>query len=416
MPRAGILLFLCLAAPGVLAFDPPEENTPLPRRRVVGPSAATRPSSADLAAVARANNRFALDLFGELRRHDGNLFFSPLSIWAGLAMASAGARGETHLETSRALHLPPPATLHPALGQLLDRLPASREAQLGTACALWGQKGAPFHPEFLSLMRSHYRAGFETVDFAGAAEQARRHINGWVEKQTRQQIQELLRPGVLRPETALVLTSAIWFKGQWASEFPAKGTRDGDFHTGTGKTVRAPMMSQAGRFPYHETSTLQALELPYADKHTSLVVLLPRKVGLAGLEQELTADRLRSLLGDLKERPVHVTLPRFTLTVESQLRKPLGALGMGSAFTDAANFSGLTKERRVSLSAVVHKAFVEVEEHGTKAAAATAANFTLRSADSRAVFRADRPFVFLIRDARTGCVLFLGRLASPRHA
>lgn len=415
MSRAGAPLLLCLAALPAVALDPPDK-TSIPRRRVVAAATATRLSDADPAAAARASNRFALDLYRELRRHDGNVCFSPLSIWAGLAMASAGARGETLQAMSRALHLPPPATLHPSLGQLLDRLPASRDVQVGAACSLWGQKGVPFHPEFLSLMRGHYRAGFDTVDFAGDAELARRQINTRVEKQTRRQIHELLRPGVLQPEAALVLISAVWFKGHWASEFPAKRTRDGEFHPGPGQSVRAPMMSQPRRFPYHETAALQALELPYADGHTSLVVLLPRKPGLAELEQELTEGRLGPLLAKLKERPVQVTLPRLRLAAEARLRKPLEALGLARAFGDEADFSGLAKERSLALSAVVHKASVEVEEQGTKAAAATASNFAARSAEGRAVFRADRPFVFLVRDARTGCILFLGRLRCPRQA
>ncbi len=349
-----------------------------------------------------------------MRRHDGNLLYSPLSVWATLAIASAGARGETLKEMTRALHLPAPARLHPALGQLLDDLPTAQEAQVSLACAVWAQKGVPFRPEFLGLVRGHYRGGFDTADFAGAPEQARRRINAWVEKQTRQQVHDLLRPGSVQPETGLVLTSAIAFKGAWASAFPAKATRLGDFHPDVGKTVQVPLMHQAGRFAYHETAALQALELPYADHHTSMVVLLPRKAGLAAAEHELTAERLRGLLAKLQERPVQVALPRFGMTVESPLRKALEPLGLSRAFTDAADFSGMTKERRLALTAVAHKAFVAVEEQGTKAAAATAANFTLRSVEAKTVFRADRPFVFLIRDTRTGCLLFVGRVASPR--
>src|SRR5262245_56436527 len=412
MSRAGLLLLL-VTAPMVCAVDPPGDG-PVQRRRVVGPAATTRLTKADHLAVARANNRFALDLYGELRRTDGNLFFSPVSVWASLAMASAGARGDTLKEMSRALHLPSQATLHPALSQLLDQSPSSRGAEVATACALWGQHGLDYQAEFLNTMRGHYRAGFDTVDFAGATVEARRQINAWVEKQTRQQIQNLLRPGVLQRDTSLVLTSAIWFKGAWASEFSAKRTREGDFHPIGAKTARVPMMNQVGRFAHHETSALQALELPYADDRTSMVVLLPRKGDLAGMEQALTADHLTPILVGLKERTVQVTLPRFRLTIEAQLRKALVPLGMGRAFTDAADFSGMTRDHRLALSAVVHKAFVEVGEHGTKAAAATATNMLKRSLDLVTVFKADRPFVFLIRDTRSGCILFLGRLACPK--
>ena len=411
MSRAGLLL-LCLAAPLVHAFDPPD-TSPLPRRRVVGPAALSLATKSDLSAVAEASNRFALDLYSEMREGDGNLFFSPLSVWASLAMASAGARGPTLEEMTKALHLPASGKVHPALGQLLKQLPSTRGTQVNAACGLWGQKGVAYNPEFLRLLREHYQAGFDTAEFAGATEKARLRINGWVEKQTQQQIRDLLKPGSIEPATGLVLTNAIYFKGSWANAFPPELTRDGTFHGPQGRGHAARMMNQPGQFAYRDSGALQALELPYTDGSTSMVVLLPRKPSLASLEKELTSARLTRLLGELRKSQVEVTLPRFSLSVETRLQHPLKQLGLARAFTHAADFSGMTRERKLNLSAVIHKAKVEVEERGTTAAAATAALLE-RTVIQRAVFRADRPFVFLIRDTRTGCILFLGRVTNPR--
>jgi serpin B len=373
----------------------------------------------ETSAVTRGNTRFALELYGKLRTREGNLFLSPFSVSTALAMTSAGARGQTLEQMEAALHLPPQRALHPANAALFRQVNdpgKSRGYQLSVANALWGQQGFPFLPAFLELNKEHYGAGLFAADFAADPEPARKAINAWVEKETRGRIKDLLAPGTIDRLTRLVLTNAIYFKGDWASQFKKASTRDGDFHVSPGRAVKAPLMFQKATFGHLDGGTFQALEMPYAGKELSMVVLLPKKAdGLAALEKELTPDALAGWLKKLRQQEVMVTFPRFRVTAEFELKSALSDLGMPLAFSAAADFSGMNKDReRLYLSAVVHKAFVEVNEEGTEAAAATGVVVKARAAPADpVVFRADRPFLFLIRDGRSGSVLFLGRLVNP---
>jgi serpin B len=370
------------------------------------------------ARVAKDNTAFALDLYARLRSQEGNLFYSPLSMSAALGMTYAGARGETADEMAKALHFDlGPDRLHPALGSLLRDLSGQgkeRGYQLSVANALWPQKGYPFLPAFLDLTHKSYDAGLEEVDFRGATEPARKKINHWVEEHTQDRIKELLKPGVLDSNTCLVLTNAIYFKGDWLSRFNKDHTREAPFHVTARDKVMVPLMSQKGHFGYLEGESFQAVEMPYVGKDLSMVVFLPRKVdGLADFEKLLTAERLTGWLGKLYDTEVRVSLPRFKVTAELDLVPTLSALGMKRAFTGQADFSGLDGSKSLFLSAVAHKAFVDVNEEGTEAAAATAVVVAKESARANPVFRADHPFVFLIRDRRSGSILFLGRLVHP---
>jgi serpin B len=377
-----------------------------------------RADKADVSAVVKGNNEFAFDLYARLRARDGNLFFSPNSISTALAMTSAGARGDTADEMAKALHFTlPPDRLHPAFAALLKALNAEgqkRGYQLSVANALWGQKGEGFKPDFLKLAKDDYGAGLKEVDFAHDTEAARKEINAWVERQTQDRIKDLLQPGVLDPLTRLVLTNAVYFKGDWSSPFKKDLTREEPFLTGGGK-VQAPLMHQSARFKYLDAGALQVLEMPYVGKDLSMVVLLPKKAdGLAELEKSLTADKLAGWLGQAREEEVEVGLPKFQATSEFSLKDQLAALGMKKAFVPgAADFSGMNGRDDLYITAVVHKAFVDVNEQGTEAAAATGVVVGLRATPVRPVFRADHPFVFLIRDTRNDSVLFLGRLVNP---
>jgi serpin B len=386
------------------------------------PGRAAEPTvPADTTAVVSGNNAFAFDLYGQLRSKEGNLFFSPYSISAALAMTSAGARGQTLDEMTRALRYPEPEKLHPgfkALGNHLNGAPnAKRGYQLSTANALWGQKGYGFRPEFVGLTRDHYGAGLQEIDF-GQEERARGTINAWVEKETRGKIKDLIGPGMLSPRTRLVLTNAIYFKGDWASQFKKDRTLEEPFFLSDGKRIKTPLMHQNGTYRYAETNALQALELPYVGGDLSMIVLLPRKAdGLAALEKDLNAEALNAILARLRLcAEVDVTLPKFKTTTEYVLNEQLQALGMKQAFVQGADFSGITgRAGDLYIGYVVHKAFVDVNEEGTEAAAATAVlgHSSSTAPPPKPVFRADHPFVYLIRDNKSGAVLFVGRLADP---
>jgi serpin B len=376
---------------------------------------------ADVKAVVAGNDALAFDLYARLRKQPGNLFFSPNSISTALAMTHAGARGETAGQMAKTLHFTlDRERLDRAFASLLSELNGGkrqRHYQLRVANALWGQQGFDFLPDFLTTTRDEYHAGLENVDFRGDTESARETINRWVAKATQDKIRDLLKPGVLNSTTRLVLTNAVYFKGSWAEPFPKQQTREQPFHTSADRQVRVPMMQQTSHFKYLKARNFQALDLPYADGDLSMVILLPtKKDGLAALEKELTAERLAGWLAKMRSDEVEVSLPRFRMTAEFQLKDTLSALGMSQAFSAGeADFSGMDGKRDLYLSAVVHQAYVDVNEEGTEAAAATGAIVAeAKAVLNPPVFRADHPFVFLIRDNRTGSVLFLGRLVDPQ--
>ncbi len=373
-------------------------------------------------AVVDGNTAFAFDLYGRLAKQDGNLFYSPYSISTALAMTYAGARGQTETAMSRTLHFTlPQAELHPAFAGLMrhvndDR--KDRKFQLVTANRLWGQQGYSFLKDFLKLTHDQYGAGLEEVDYIAAREQARQKINAWVEKQTREKIKDLVPLEALDEQTRLVLTNAIYFKASWANAFPEGATFKDKFRLAGGGTVEAPFMLKTERLPYFDNDQFQAVLIPYEHGQLYMTILLPRQPnGLAELEKQLTAARLKEWQGKLALANVTLTLPKFKFTSTFNLKQVLTDMGMGVAFSKAAaDFSGMTDTKKLYISEVIHKAFVDVHESGTEAAAATAVIMKGKSRPPQLperTVRADRPFVFLIQEARTGSVLFAGRVANP---
>jgi serpin B len=374
----------------------------------------------DTKAVVDDNNAFAFDLYARLRAQPGNLFFSPYSISSALAMTYAGARGQTADEMATALHFAlPPERLHAGFADLsreLNNQGKPRKAKLQVANRLWGQKDYGFLPGFLKLTEDNYGADLKEVDFAGNTEQARQTINTWVEEKTQQKIKELLKPGILNVDTRLVLTNAIYFKASWQRRFDPKATVDGPFFVTADKQVTAKLMKGQIRTNFRNFGDVAVLELPYQDHELSMFFLLPRqKDGLAALEKNLTAAKLQEWTGKLSDHIVQVTLPKFKVTAEFELNAQLQALDMKRAFVPGqADFSGMATRDKLFLRAVIHKAFIDLYEEGTEAAAATAAVIERQSAPPRGTFTADHPFTYVLRDNRTGAILFLGRLTNPQ--
>ena len=384
---------------------------------------AAQPSStnSDQAALVQGSNAFAIDLYDQLRQHDGNLFFSPASISTAFGMAYAGAHGQTATEMAAALHFTlPPDQLQPAMGALLASLNATHPGyELHVADALWAQNGETFLPVFLSVTKADYTAGFHPVDFKADPNAVRVTINQWVEQQTANKITNLLGPGSVTPDTRLVLTNAIYFKGRWAMPFQTDFTEQEDFHLSATQTVKAPLMQRNDDYDYFNGGTFQALELPYATWELSMIVFLPNTYdGLPALEKSLTATNLQKWLAQLRDTgKVVLSFPKFKMTDKFGLNGTLGALGMEQAFQkSAADFSGMTGGRDLFISAAVHKAYINVDEKGTEAAAATGIEFETASARQEPppiYFTADHPFLFLIRDNRSGGILFMGRVTDP---
>jgi serpin B len=371
--------------------------------------------------VVNGNNAFACDLYAHLAGEKGNLFFSPYSISTALAMTYAGARGETATEMAQTLHFAlNHHELHPAFARLLKEMDGQgkdRPFEMHVANALWGQKGYAFRNEFVELLKANYGAGLREADFVKAAEDARRQINRWVEEQTKDKIKDLIPPGVLNAMTRLVLTNAIYYKAPWQHPFYEAVTKEDEFQVTPDQKVNVPMMSQAAGFKYLDGGDFQLLDMPYKGGNQSMLVLLPKKVdGLSQLEKSLTAQNLESWLAKSRLQQVQVAFPKFKFTREFELNKTLSAMGMPLAFSDKADFSGMDGTKELYISNVIHKAFVDVHEKGTEAAAATAVVVAAKSAPpvAQQVFKADHPFVFVIRDNGTGSILFLGRVTNPR--
>ena len=381
------------------------------------------PGNPDMAAAVSGNNQFAFDLYSKLAgQEEGNLFFSPYSISSALAMTYAGARSTTAAEMAQTLHFTlPQEQLHPAMGGLIgDFSGGQREGcQLNVANRLWGQEGSDFLPEFLDTTREHYGAELARVDYIGHTEQARETINQWVEEQTEEKIKNLIPEGILSSDTRLVLTNAIYFQGDWKYQFDKQLTQDAPFAVSPGQQITVPMMHQTSRFNYADLPQCQILEMPYDGEDLSMLALLPKEVdGEAGLDEWLTADTLDECLDQLYSTNVHVFLPKFQMTTQFKLKEQLEALGMPEAFSDSADFSGMTGQRDLKISEVLHKAFVQLDEEGTEAAAATAVimdrtTTSVGGPPPLPVFRADHPFTFMIRDNSTGSILFLGRVTEP---
>lgn len=377
-------------------------------------------------AAAAGNTVFALDLYSQLRNDKGNIFCAPFSIAIALGMTSAGAKGRTLEQMQDVLHLPKDyKQAHTGLRGLLRQITETgrqRGYELAVANAIWAQQGYPWRNEFTALLHNTYQTGIQLTDFSTDPEAARQAINAWVATATRQKITELFTPGILDDLTRMVLANAVYFKGNWTVPFTPAQTQNLPFMLADGTQVTTPFMFRSGKGTLLATSDFQALELPYVEAEVSMLVFLPRQHDkLSRFEEQLRADRLAAWSRQF--RPVldlQVILPKFQMATQYTLNKALGTLGMTEAFeplqADFTNMLTKPPKDNLSISAVVHKAFVDVHEEGTEAAAATGVVLQTRGLQPAEpqVFRADHPFLFLIRHNPTGIVLFLGRVENPQ--
>jgi serpin B len=402
------------------------------------------PSAAGTTLV-KANNRFAMDLLHELNANTAeNAFFSPYSVSAALAMTSAGAHGRTAEQMDTVLHLLDfsdremngimPRDLRSAFRGLQIALAQDQEqtgAELSIANSLWPEKEPehPFLPEYLKIVQNDFGSIVRPVDFRSAAEQARQEINRWVEDKTHNKIKDLLHQGDVDPMTRLVLVNAIYFKAPWLEPFSKTASAEAQFHLADGKAKPITLMHSTHNASYAEvtvdSSPVQILSLEYRNPGQrggrgsgglSFVAILPKEAGgLAAVEQALTAEKVHDWLGELKSARVEIYLPKFRLEERYSLGQTLEHMGMTDAFTDKADFSPMNGTHDLYITKAIHQTFVDVNEEGTEAAAATGVAMGLMAmpATPAKLFRADHPFLFLIRDDATGSILFLGRLANP---
>ena len=420
-------------APGVPrlpdAPGEPSEPGPKPAPRPAMDLGAYRPATdAEVAEVVRASQHFATDLYAKLRGRSGNFALSPASIAIALGMTYAGGRNETAAEMQAVLHLGDDSeAVHRAFGTLVRTWNAGKDRpyELAVANRLFGEKTLHFRDPFVVATRDHYLASFDAVDFIGDPDGSRVHVNDWVAAHTQDRILDLVPEGSVDGTTRLVLANAVYFKGDWQVAFPAAATQPEPFHA-KDATPQTPMMHLTSDFSYAHVDGVQLLEMPYKGGDLAMTVLLPDdRDGLGELEKKLGADALARWLGARASREVIVSLPRFKVDppVSISLGSTLAELGMPLAFdrerADFRQMADLPPDTNLYLQDAIHRAFVAVDEKGTEAAAATAvvvgAAITSVAPEPPppVVFRADHPFLFLVRDTHSGALLFMGRVADP---
>jgi serpin B len=363
-------------------------------------------------------NALAFKLYAKEAAAPGNLFFSPYGVYTAMARAYEGAKGKTAKEIASAMAFPAKTdALRSGLAQLNKTLDAAAQgAEFAQANSFWAQGNYKFLPAYTSLLTVVYNAEARNADFTAAPEEARKQINAWTEERTKGRIKGLFPDGAINPATRMVLVNAVYFKGKWAQPFNKAMTGPADFTRADDSKVKVQMMGFSGTrsLEYGETADFQALRLPYNGGLNMLLALPKAGAKLEDAQKKLTPGGLDALRKALEKQKVKVFLPRFTFSSGFELNQALAGLGMTTAFTDAADFSGMDGTRNLYIQRAVHKAFVEVNEEGTEAAAATGVSMAMKSMQLEfALFRADRPFFFFIEEPSSGLVLFMGRVEDP---
>jgi len=379
---------------------------------------------ADISSLTDGNSVFAFNLYKLLSQEEGNLFCSPYSISAALAMTYAGAREDTEKQMADTLQFYLSQNqLHPAFNSLDQELASRGEGakgkdgegfRLNIVNAIWGQKDYAFLTSFLDTLAENYGAGLRILDFISETEPSRIAINDWVSDETEGRIEDLIPQGTISQMTRLVLTNAIYFNAAWQYPFEEDATSPGVFYLLNGDEVTVPMMEQQESLSYTKADNYQAVELPYDGQELSMVMLLPNSGQFETFEKDIEYQQVKDIIENLERREVRLTMPKYEFASSFGLKKTLIDMGMPVAFSAGADFSGMTGEKDLFISDVIHKAFVSVDEAGTEAAAATAVIMELTAMPETPVeVTLNRPFIFLIRDIETGAILFVGRVMNP---
>ena len=370
--------------------------------------------------VIEANNRFAINLYSQYKSEEGNIFFSPFSISTAMAMVYEGAEGKTAKEIKSVFGFPKyDNSRRNQYSNLLSEInKKDKEYALNTANALWAEQDFQFLDEYLTTVEKYYGGKTTNLDFKNEWEASRLIINNWVEDKTNDKIKDLLPEDVIDADTRLVLTNAIYFKAKWLIQFDADKTSDENFRVNPDKSIKVPMMqptSQKSTFNYTQNKDLQILEMPYAGEDLSMLILLPLDDDIEALENSFTIEKLTEWKKSLRKRRVKIYIPKFKFETKYFMKNTLINLGIPTAFTDSADFSGMTGAKDLKIDKVIHQAFIEVNEEGTEAAAATAVVLGIRSKKPPTpIFKADHPFIFIIQQKETGNILFMGRVNNPK--
>lgn len=370
-------------------------------------------------SITEGNNQFAINLLHKLANSTGNTFYSPYSISTALFMTTAGAKGQTEKQMLDVLkHNLNTAAYHQLFADHSAKVEKKEKIQLSIANSIWMQKGFIFLPAFINMLEKVYKSKMNECNFAANPDAEAKKINKWVEGKTKNKIKDLIKPGVLKPTTKMVLVNAIYFYGAWEKEFPKENTAQDKFYLKNNSSVNVDFMNHEYKMQYTMDTDFELVSIPYMKGEASMLIFLPKQKGhFDEALKSLTFEKYTALTRLLQTQKVNLTIPKFTMTSEFELSKTLAEMGMPLPFTDAADFSGMNGEKDLKIDKVIHKAFVDVSEKGTEAAAATAVVVVGKSAilDPEKViyFKADHPFIFMIRDNATDQILFAGVVNKP---
>lgn len=372
--------------------------------------------------VVNAANQFAFELYGQYKNTNSNIFFSPYSIFAALGMTYEGAGGKTAQEMRSVFHFPADSQLRlSSMAKLYSELnPQKSSYQLSVANALWAQNAFPFNADYLKVIQTYYNGKAANLDFVGDPEGSRQTINNWVSQKTNSKIPELFAKNTINGTVRLALTNAVYFKGNWAKQFKASNTQQKDFTTASGSKIQCSMMDQTDSFKYSETADYQAIEMPYENNDLSMVVILPKTGKMESLENDLSIDKLSQIKNLFQIEKVNVYFPKLKFNAEYNINNTLKTMGMSSAFDQGqADFSGITGKKDLYIGLVIHKSYIDVNEEGAEAAAATGIAMTNMAAarpSEPKIFNADHPFIFAIIHNQSSSILFLGKVNEAKSA
>ena len=371
--------------------------------------------------VITANNQFAIDMYqqinGQPDQADKNVFFSPYSLSTAMAMVYAAAEGETKAQIQKTFHYPAPAILNPNSAALYNQFnKPNPDYKLATVNDLWMQQGLTLNKSYADTVQHYYSGQVTALDFEGSPDSARQTINKKIVEKTKQMIPELLPKGSIKSDTAVVLTNAVYFKGDWTLPFTAERTSAQPFYNAIGRASTVQMMQQQSYFSYYEDKHIQVVQLPYKGDDLSMLVVLPKfnhKLAMQQLTKSLSATKIKQWRSGLVRQEVDLQLPKFKLDARYQMKTLLADMGMPKAFDNGAEFNLYADGPPVKLDEVYHQAVVTVDEKGTEAAAAAGAVGMYVGMSYPVEFKADHPFMFIIKDNKTDAILFLGQVNKP---
>ena len=368
--------------------------------------------------IATANNAFAFDMYSMIKSDVENIFFSPYSIFTAMAICYDGAEGSTKEQISNVFYYPlSKPVLEESTKEIIDTINSDNDAyDLETANALWVLEEYPLNEQYVFNAEKYYDGMITPLDFGGQPEESRLIINSWVEKNTNDKIKDLLAERSIDGTTRLIITNAVYFNGKWLQEFEEAGTRKKVFYLSDGQEKKVDTMYAIETYNYGKDKNAQILELPYKGDDISMYIILPSKNNIEEFENDLTLGYYNELKDNLNSDEVKILLPKFTFEARAELNEPLQDMGIVDAFDSGiADFSGISASGGLSISEVIHQAYIGVNEKGTEAAAATGIVMVVSLPYYKYEFTADHPFMFFIEDKRTGCILFMGKVENPEY-